>query len=94
MKKLTEYLPSTKYYLISLSSIYERVYVSIQGYFSHHIKIKWCKIKLVLKDDFSRSHLSHLCSLINKAIEKSNQIPHLVSIQLIFPFLTILSIPS
>ena len=48
-------------------------------------KINWCKTWLALKDDFSRSRLSHLYPLINKAKKKSNQISYLVSIHLIFP---------
>ena len=47
--------------------------------------INWCKTWLALKDDFSRYRLSHLYLLINKANKKSNQVPYLVSIHLIFP---------
>ena len=50
-------------------------------------KINWCKTWLALKDDFSRSRLSHLYSLINKAKKKSNQVSYLESIHLIFPVL-------
>ena len=42
--------------------------------------------RLALKDDLSRSRLSHLYLLIEKAKDKSNQVSYLASILLICPF--------
>ena len=51
------------------------------------------KTWLALKDDFSRSYLSHIHPLINKPKKKSNRVSYLVSIHLIYVINEVLYIP-
>ena len=87
MDKLSKYLPSMKLDLIS-SYFYLWAGISACRRFPHLLEIKWDKTWLALKKDFSRSRLSHLYRVINKAKKKSNQGSDMVSIPLIYPLNT------